>query len=49
MTMHPKEFECLVNSEVFQTKRGQMKVQELFECLVNSEVFQTYGQPGRRR
>ncbi len=34
-------FECLVNSEVFQTLRLQLYLHSLFECLVNSEVFQT--------
>ncbi len=34
-------FECLVNSEVFQTRQTQLETLSMFECLVNSEVFQT--------
>ena len=36
-----KEFECLVNSEVFQTVLDVDVPVRAFECLVNSEVFQT--------
>ena len=34
-------FECLVNSEVFQTDEQRLGRDVRFECLVNSEVFQT--------
>ena len=40
-------FECLVNSEVFQTFAVEFGVVLVFECLVNSEVFQT-GEPYRK-
>ena len=38
---HFPGFECLVNSEVFQTTGSTQSHLSRFECLVNSEVFQT--------